>query len=130
MKIKLFLFILAASFVLLGARCTIPTSNTNTNINNNTNTNTNRIITINIQNLAFSPETVNIKKGDTVIWKNLDSADHVVASNPHPIHTDLPGLSSPIIKTGGTYEFTFDKVGEFGYHCHLHPSMKGKIIVE
>ena len=85
--------------------------------------------TVTIKNFAFSPQTLTINKGDTVIWVNEDSAPHQIASNPHPTHTDLPGLVSGSLSTGQSYSFTFDKAGTFGYHCHIHPSMTGTIIV-
>jgi len=83
-----------------------------------------------IKNFAFNPSELTIKAGTTVTWVNQDSAPHMVASDPHPAHTDLPGLVSGTLAQGQTYSFTFDKPGTFGYHCHIHPSMTGRIIVE
>jgi len=86
-------------------------------------------VSVNIKNFAFSPDTLNVKVGTTVTWTNEDIAQHQVASDPHPTHTDLPGLVSDLILQGQSYSFTFTKVGTFGYHCHLHPSMKGTVVV-
>jgi plastocyanin len=88
------------------------------------------IVNIEIKNFSFSPAEITIKSGDTVKWTNQDEAPHLVASDPHPTHTDLPGLESKSLAKGDSYEFTFEKTGTYGYHCHLHPSMKGKIVVE
>jgi plastocyanin len=85
---------------------------------------------VNIKDFAFSPQTITIKKGSSVTWVNQDSTSHIVASNPHPAHTDLPGLVSSQLSQGQTYTFTFTKTGTFGYHCHLHPTMTGTVIVE
>jgi plastocyanin len=87
-------------------------------------------ITVTIKNFAFSPNELTIKAGTTVTWVNEDSAPHMVASDPHPAHTDLPGLVSGTLAQGQAYSYTFDKPGTFGYHCHIHPSMTGRIIVE
>lgn len=76
-----------------------------------------------IQNFAFSPATLEIKKGKTVTWTNEDSSDHQVASDTNVFS------GSPLSK-GQTYSFTFNETGSFPYHCVIHPSMKGTIIVK
>ena len=83
-----------------------------------------------ISGFAFVPQTMTIKKGESVTWMNEDSALHDVASNPHPTHTDLPGLRSGTLQKGQSYTFRFDQAGNWGYHCHLHPSMTGTVVVE
>jgi plastocyanin len=83
-----------------------------------------------IRNFAFEPATLTIPPGTTVIWTNEDSVPHKVASDPHPAHTDLPELVSETISQGDSYRFTFTKAGTYGYHCDLHPSMTGTILVE
>lgn len=79
---------------------------------------------------GFVPSSVTIKSGETVTWTNKDTGDLWVASGPHPIHTDYPGFDalkgSP---TGGTYSFTFTKVGTWKYHNHLKPGVKGTVVV-
>ncbi len=75
-----------------------------------------------IQNFSFNRSSVIIKKGDTVIWANKDSA-------PHTVTGDNGGPSSPTISANGNYSFTFDSAGTFGYHCSFHPSMKGTVVV-
>ncbi len=80
--------------------------------------------TANIQDFAFSPSSLTIKKGDMITWTNKDAA-------PHTVTWDNGGLaSSGTLKTGDSYSFTFNTVGTFSYLCAFHPSMKGKIIVE
>jgi plastocyanin len=39
-------------------------------------------------------------------------------------------FSSPTLATGATYQFTFTHAGTYAYHCSIHPSMKGTIIVQ
>ncbi|MDB5293491.1 MAG: hypothetical protein JWL69_4732 [Phycisphaerales bacterium] len=78
---------------------------------------------VSIANLAYSPATLKIHVGDTVIWTNNDDRDHTV------IATD-GSFKSPNIKAGKTYEFTFSKAGKFSYGCSYHPRMKGTIVVE
>lgn len=79
-----------------------------------------------IDNFAFTPKTLKVKKGSTVTWTNNDSAAHTVSSD-----SDSPqlGLDSGLIAQGKTYSFTFDTVGTFAYHCKPHPSMKATVEV-
>lgn len=83
-----------------------------------------------ITDMAFVPATVIINKGQKVTWKNDDLTVHNVASDPHPIHTDLPELASGNIQPGQSYSFVFNDTGNFSYHCHLHPEMKGTVVVK
>lgn len=75
-----------------------------------------------IQNFAFNKPSITIKKGGTIVWTNKDSAGHTVTG-------DVGGPSSQTIPTNGTYSYTFNSVGTFTYHCAIHPSMKGTVIV-
>ena len=80
---------------------------------------------------GFSPQTVTIKAGETVIFKNNASDAFWPASNPHPLHTDYPGFDAlQSIPPGNTYSFQFTKVGTWGYHNHLNPQEHGTIIVQ
>ena len=77
-----------------------------------------------IKNYAFVPGTLTVKVGTTVIFYNDDVIQHNIAD-------DFPqGWVSPNMKAGsGTLAVTFKEVGEFNYHCGIHPNMKGKVIV-
>ncbi len=78
--------------------------------------------TVTIQSFAFSPSSVTIKKGDTVVWTNNDSVGHTVTG-------DNGGSASPTISPNGTYSFKFNTIGTFNYHCSIHPSMTGTVTV-
>ncbi len=75
---------------------------------------------VTIQNFAFSPGEVTIAKGGTVTWTNHDSTTHTVTFGDG---------SSPDLDSGATYERTFNDTGTFSYHCSIHPSMTGKVVV-
>ena len=83
-----------------------------------------------IVNGQFVPATIEIPVNSYVVWTNVDNLPHFVASNPHPLHTDLPGLSSGLIKPEVKYEFQFIRPGSWGYHDHLNPSVGGTIVVK
>ena len=86
--------------------------------------------TVRISSSGFSPDSVTIKVGGTVTFINDDSADHQVASAPHPVHTDYPKLNVGVLKPGEMGTAEFDEAGTFGYHDHLNPSLTGKVVVE
>ena len=79
---------------------------------------------IEISNFAFSPTTLTINKGDTIIWTNKDSASHTVTSDSGT------ELSSGTLSNGQTYSHTFSNSGTYNYHCNFHGMMKGTIIVK
>jgi amicyanin len=79
---------------------------------------------IEISNFAFNPEEINVKVGDTITWTNMDSAMHRLAS------TSGNEIMSDNLQKGQSYSHKFYTAGTFEYECSLHPSMKGKIIVE
>ncbi len=79
---------------------------------------------IEIKNFAFSPSTLTIKVGETVTWANIDSTSHTVTSDSGS------ELGSDTLSPSQSYSHTFNTVGTFDYHCSIHTSMKGKIIVE
>lgn len=78
---------------------------------------------VTIQSFSFSPATLTVKVGDTVIWKNLDSVGHSATAYDNSFDT---GIISP----GQTGTATFSKAGTFTYHCGPHPYMKATIIVQ
>jgi plastocyanin len=81
---------------------------------------------ITIKNFAFDPSTLTVKTGTAVTWTNQDSAPHIVVSD-----TGSPAaFSSDSLSTGASYKFTFAQPGTYTYHCSIHPSMKGTIIVQ
>ena len=77
---------------------------------------------VTIQNFSFDQTALSVKKGDTVIWTNKDSAPHTVTGNSG-------GPSSGTLNTNATYSFTFTSAGTFNYHCSFHPSMVGTVTV-
>jgi len=84
---------------------------------------------------AVSPNPIQAKVGQTVVWTNDDSAFHTVTSGligaADAGKLFDSGLTGPTALTGKgkTFEHTFDTAGEIDYHCQLHPAMTGKVIV-
>lgn len=79
---------------------------------------------ISIKNFNFNPTTVNIGVGQTVVWRNEDSALHNIVS-------DFGSeLSSESLLKGDSYSHAFNTAGTYEYHCAFHGSMKGTIVVK
>lgn len=76
-----------------------------------------------IDNYAFSPKTVVVHAGDSVMWTNKDSVPHTVKA--------LDGaFDSATIDPGKTYRFTFAKAGDHAYRCGIHPEMRATVTVK
>jgi plastocyanin len=71
---------------------------------------------------VYVANTVKVKIGTRVIWKNGTDA-------PHTITSDKGGLFDKSVNSGKTVSIVFKKLGTFTYHCTIHPYMKGKITV-
>lgn len=79
---------------------------------------------------GFLPSVVNVRKNGTVIFKNESGKPMLIASAPHPTHTDYPEMSAKdIVNKGGSYSFTFTKAGKWGFHNHLSPNETGTVVV-
>ena len=77
---------------------------------------------VKISNFAFDPSSLTVKVGTTVTWTNQDSA-------PHTITSDAGDWDSGQLSNGQSFSHTFDQAGTFAYHCSVHPSMTGTIVV-
>ena len=79
---------------------------------------------ITISGFAFNPSTLTVAKGASVVWINGESAKHTVVSDTGN------EINSDALSKGQAYSHTFNTAGTYNYHCSIHPSMKGKVIVE
>lgn len=126
MNKKMMLIIIIVAVILIGAIVfgfidnskATPANNANPQTQTPPATSSNAV---SISNFSFSPATLTIKAGQTVMWQNNDSVPHSVVGSV---------FKSSTIKQGEGFGFTFSQPGEYNYNCGLHPSMQGKIIVE
>jgi plastocyanin len=79
--------------------------------------------TVSIAGMAFSPASITTTTGTTVTWTNNDNMAHTVTANDN-------SFDSGSISAGGTFSKTFSTVGSFAYHCSIHPSMTGTVVVK
>lgn len=74
-----------------------------------------------MNNMKFSPATIEIKHGESVEWTNEDITPHTA--------TALPYFDSGSLASGKSWVHTFTAAGSFPYGCTFHPDMKGVVIV-
>src|SRR5256714_15259786 len=72
---------------------------------------------------CFSPNPIQITTGSTVTWTNNTGPRHTATS-------DTGAWTTGSIGPGGTSAaVAFPTAGTFPYHCAIHPSMTGTVIV-
>jgi len=76
-----------------------------------------------MKDFMFTPMSVTVKAGDTVIWANKDD-------EPHTVVSDNGLFRSAALDTDETFSFKFDKPGTYHFTCSIHPRMVGTIVVE
>ena len=84
---------------------------------------------VSMKNLQFDPQSLTVKKGETVTWTNDESVGHDVTKEAGPgpkFSSGQPGG----MQAGDTFQQRFDIVGEVMYVCTVHPNMKGSVKVE
>lgn len=78
---------------------------------------------ITISGFAFSPQILAVTTGDTVVWTNKDASPHTTVSDNALI------WDSGTLSKDGSFKRVFSSPGTYTYHCGVHPSMTGTIIV-
>ena len=82
------------------------------------------IVDITILKYKFIPEVLEIKKGQTIRWTNIEKRQY------HSVWFEKNAeKESDYLFPGDMLQKTFDQSGEFEYRCGPHPEMIGKIIV-
>ena len=84
-------------------------------------------ISISITDNVFTPPSITVNPGDTVVWVNNGSINHNVVADDN-------SFKSNIIQPGQSFSFKFNSAGTFKYYCSFHGApggigQSGKIIV-
>lgn len=89
---------------------------------------------------SFAPETVRIRAGQTVQWRNTSPITHTVTADrslaADPDHVILPAGAEPFhsgeIKAGEVWQRQFPVPGTYRYVClpHEQQGMIGTVVVE
>jgi plastocyanin len=88
---------------------------------------------VSISNLAYSPGSVVVHPGDTVTWTNKDQIAHSVTADDGSFDAAGPlcgpSITLNCLQPGQSYSHPFASSGTFGYHCRVHSSMHGTVVV-
>ncbi len=79
-------------------------------------------VSVNIMGFAFMPTPLTIPVGTTVTWVNKDGS-------PHTTTSDSGVWDSRTLVMNESYSFTFKEAGTFPYHCMIHGTMHGTVVV-
>ena len=80
--------------------------------------------TVGIDNFAFAPGTLTVRRGTTVTWLNRDDVPHLIIS------ANGRFANSAVLDTDQRHSAAFDTPGAYPYFCSLHPKMVGRIVVK
>ncbi len=80
------------------------------------------VYTIEIDGMKFIPDSVNVHRGDTIVWVNKDMVVHCVTEEITKAWT------SSNIPQNGSWKMVANNSSN--YYCAIHQVMKGKIVVE
>lgn len=123
---------LAASFVIQGCSASAPEATRDREPASNA---------IDVANIAYTPEVLEIAVGEKVVWTNKDESVHHTVTSGTPGEDGVPGVSKgepakpdgafdgDLPDASSTFTFRFDDAGTFDYFCAVHPSMTGTIVV-
>ena len=77
--------------------------------------------TVVIKQMQFNSAMLNVKIGDTVLWINKDLVSHDVTSDkPNSFYSDT-------LHVGQSWKMAVKDSA--GYHCSIHPTMLGKLVL-
>ncbi len=108
--------------LMIMAGCSKSDNNTNSN-NGGNNGGSKGGKQVAIVNYTFSPASLTIAVGDTVVWTNNDNVVHTVTSTTGVFNSGSLGNNA-------TFSYIFKSAGTFDYYCTIHPYMTGKVIVQ
>ena len=74
---------------------------------------------VEIRDLAFAPDTLEVEPGDTITWTNHDIVPHTATAG---------GWDSGELGPGQRFTLVVGDSAEAGYACLYHPTMKGRLV--
>ena len=73
--------------------------------------------------MAFHPQVLEVRRGDTIVWINRDIVPHTATSSQSATR------NTGSLREGKTGQYVARHAGEDPYICQLHPVMWGRLIV-
>lgn len=88
----------------------------------------NTVNVVGLESPFYQPNNINVSKGTTVVFDNVDGNFHTVTSG-NAASGPNGNFDSGLVKAGDKYELKLDKAGTFEYFCTIHTNMVGTITV-
>ena len=79
---------------------------------------------VSVSGFAFGPKAIQVSAGAVVTWTNSDNVNHNVT------FTNAAVGATPDFATGSKALAMPSAVGTYDYHCTIHPSMIGSVLVK
>lgn len=85
---------------------------------------------VTIQGNDFMDGSLTVQVGDTVVWTHEDgTTPHTVTADDGAFDSGSSPADYMTQVNNPEFSHTFDEVGEFPYHCVVHPSMRDTVTV-
>ncbi len=78
-------------------------------------------VVVDVIDLDYDPDPVEIEVGTTVVWTNVGDLPHTV--------TRTGDFDSGLMPPDAVFRHAFTEAGVYDYLCTLHPGMEGSVIV-
>ncbi len=88
-------------------------------------------VSVIIKTTGVDPINVNVKAGETIEWKNLDTIPHILASDTLPTENGKPFTTAPIFPNA-TAKVTIPSTaaeGTYSYISHTSKKVNGTIVI-
>ena len=90
---------------------------------------------VEITDKGFSPETLEVKAGKKVVWKNSTAAELRITASPEKPAApqdgkrEKPTFESSAIKPGETFEHVFTEAGAYEVSLKSDPKVRSRVVV-
>ena len=75
-----------------------------------------------IENMQFAPATLQVRRGERIVWTNQDLVPHTVTARDG-------SFDSHAIAPGASWSLVASKTGAVDYACLYHPAMVAHLVV-
>jgi plastocyanin len=75
-----------------------------------------------IENMQFAPATLQVRRGERIVWTNQDLVPHTVTARDG-------SFDSHAIAPGATWSLAATHAGAVDYACLYHPAMVAHLVV-
>lgn len=84
--------------------------------------------TVAVKDRQFSPKVDEVSMGTEITWTSAEPVAHTVTSGKR----DAPDgrFDQPLDGLGSSFSFVFAEAGSYDYHCKVHTTMDGQILVK